>query len=161
IGATAGEVLTWRSRVIAAFYFSTSGGRTSSVHDAWPRAKQVPYLVSVADPYDSISPHHVWATQVLTPRLVGTKLGVRGVRDIAVVRNSSGRARALRVRTARGWRVLPAQTVRKKLGLGSTDFDVRALSLAATADRVLYGRHVRLTGWLRGLARARVQELTD
>src|SRR5438552_362439 len=44
IGATAGEVLTWRSRVIAAFYFSTSGGRTSSVHDAWPRAKQVPYL---------------------------------------------------------------------------------------------------------------------
>ena len=37
VGATAGQVLVWRDRIIPAFYFSTSGGRTSSVHDAWPR----------------------------------------------------------------------------------------------------------------------------
>src|SRR5438094_8357239 len=45
IGATAGQVLTWRGTIVPCFYFSTSGRRTSSVHDAWPRAKQVPYLV--------------------------------------------------------------------------------------------------------------------
>jgi SpoIID/LytB domain protein len=161
LGATAGEVLTWRGRVIAAFYFSTSGGRTSSVHDAWPRAHQVPYLVSVSDPYDYISPHHVWQTQLLTPQLIGTKLGVRGVRDVVVVRNSSGRARALRVRTATRWRTFAGQKARVQLGLGSTDFEVRALSLAAPAERVVYGKRVRLTGWLRGLGRARLQELTD
>ena len=36
VGATAGQVLVWRDRIIPAYYFSTSGGRTSSVHDAWP-----------------------------------------------------------------------------------------------------------------------------
>ena len=65
IGATAGQVLVWRDRIVPGYYFSSSGGRTSSVHDAWPNAHQVPYLVSVGDPYDYISPHHVWPTQVL------------------------------------------------------------------------------------------------
>src|SRR6266536_1628683 len=66
VGATAGQVLTWRGVVIPAYYFSTSGGRTSSLHDAWPRAKQVPYLVSVRDPYDRISPRHLWPTHVVS-----------------------------------------------------------------------------------------------
>ena len=37
IGATAGQVLVWRDRIVPGYYFSSSGGRTSSVHDAWPR----------------------------------------------------------------------------------------------------------------------------
>ena len=160
IGATAGEVLTWHGHVIAAFYFSTSGGRTSSVHDAWPHARQVPYLVSVPDPYDYISPHHVWPTQVLTPTQVARQLGVAGVRDLQVVPNSSGRAAALRVLTPRGWKRLASQAVREKLHLGSTDFHVAAMSLDPPAERALYGHRVRLTGWVRGLGRARVQEWT-
>src|ERR1043166_5539329 len=31
VGATAGQVLVWGDRIIAAYYFSTSGGRTSSI----------------------------------------------------------------------------------------------------------------------------------
>src|SRR5207245_141252 len=161
IGATAGEVLTYGGSVVAAFYFSSSGGRTSSVHDAWPRARQVPYLRSVADPYDSISPHHVWPTQVLTPGQVPRKLGVRTVRDVVVVYNSSGRAAALRVRTARGWRSLAGQVVRRKLGLGSTDFEVRAMSLDPPRGRAVFGERVELHGWVRELGRARLQELTE
>ena len=38
IGATAGQVLTYGGRPIVAYYFSTSGGRTSAVQDAWPHA---------------------------------------------------------------------------------------------------------------------------
>ena len=60
---------------IAAYYFSTSGGRTSSIHDAWPRAHQVPYLVSVSDPYDYLSPHHVWPTVTLPAAQVARVLG--------------------------------------------------------------------------------------
>src|SRR6185503_10614150 len=97
VGATAGQVLVWRDRIIAAYYFSTSGGRTSSVHDAWPRSHQVPYLVSVSDPYDYISPHHVWPTMELPATRVASVLHLRGVTDMRVVENSSSRALAVRV----------------------------------------------------------------
>ena len=37
--------------------------RTSAIQDAWPGMTPEPYLVSVPDPYDYISPHHVWPTR--------------------------------------------------------------------------------------------------
>jgi stage II sporulation protein D len=160
IGATAGQVLVWHDRIVAGYYFSTSGGRTSSVHDAWPRSHQVPYLVSVSDPYDYISPHHVWPTQVLSAGKVASTLGVTGVRDIQVLRNSSGRARAVRVLTARGWRVFAGAVVRKKFQLGSTDFELHAMELD-DPGRALYGQTVHVTGFVRGLGRARLQQLTE
>jgi stage II sporulation protein D len=160
IGATAGQVLVWRDRIIPAYYFSTSGGRTSSIHDAWPRARQVPYLVSVRDPYDYLSPHHVWPTQVLTAARVASALDLPAVLDIEVVHNSSGRARAVRVRTPSGWRVFPGAVIRNKFHLGSTDFDLHALALDEP-DRAVFGSSVKLTGFVRGLGRARLQQLTQ
>ena len=157
VGATAGQVLTYSGRLITAYYFSTSGGRTADVRDVWPRARQVPYLVSVADPYDYYSPRHAWPTTALTPAALGAKLGVRGVLDAVAVPNRSGRAAALRVRTATGSRTIPAQAVREKLGLGSTDFRLKAMSLEEPAGRALYGEQVAVTGWVRGLGRARLQ----
>ena len=161
IGATAGQVLTYRGSIIPCFYFSTSGGRTSSVHDAWPRAKQVPYLVSVSDPYDYISPHHVWPTTILTAARIAHVLGLRGVRDAVVVRNSSERASAVRVLTAKGWRTFAGQVIRTKFDLGSTDFDLRAMTLDPMPRRVKLGSRVGIHGWVRGLGRARLQELTE
>jgi SpoIID/LytB domain protein len=160
IGATAGQVLVWHDRIVAAYYFSSSGGRTSSVHDAWPRSHQVPYLVSVSDPYDYISPHHVWPTAVLSAGKVASTLGVTGVRDVQVLRNSSGRARAVRVLTARGWRLFPGAVIRKKFDLGSTDFDLHAMELDEPG-RALYGTSVHVTGFVRGLGKARLQQLTE
>ena len=159
IGATAGQVLEWRGQVIPAYYFSSSGGRTSSIHDAWPKMQQVPYLVSVRDPYDYISPHHVWPTTVLSATRVGQVLGVSAVRDMRVVENSSGRASAVRVLTSHGWRQFSGQVIRQKFDLGSTDFEVRAMSLDAVSARAQFGVRVHVTGFLRGLGRARLQEL--
>ncbi|HET7129124.1 MAG TPA: SpoIID/LytB domain-containing protein [Gaiellaceae bacterium] len=160
IGATAGQVLVWRDRIVPGYYFSTSGGRTSSVHDAWPRAHQVPYLVSVSDPYDYLSPHHVWPTEVLSAGKVASVLGLTGVRDIQVLHNSSGRARAVRVLTARGWRVFPGAVIRTKFHLGSTDFDLHAMELD-DPGRALYGQTVHVTGFVRGLGKARLQQHTE
>ena len=160
IGATAGQVLVWRDRIVPGYYFSSSGGRTSSVHDAWPRAHQVPYLVSVRDPYDYISPHHVWPTQVLSAAKVASTLGVSGVRDVQVLYNSSGRARAVRVLTAHGWRQFPGETVLTKFHLGSMDFDLHAMELD-DPGRALFGQTVHVTGFVRGLGRARLQQLTE
>jgi stage II sporulation protein D len=161
VGATAGQVLVWRDRIIPAFYFSTSGGRTSSVHDAWPRAHQVPYLVSVTDPYDYLSPHHVWPTVALPATRVARVLHVSGVTDMQVVENSSGRAKAVRVRTGGGWKRFPGQLIRKKFKLGSTDFVVHVMRLDEPGTRALYGSHVRVGGWVRGLGRARLEALAD
>jgi stage II sporulation protein D len=160
IGATAGQVLVWRDRIVPGYYFASSGGRTSSVHDAWPKAHQVPYLVSVSDPYDYISPHHVWPTQVLSETRVASTLGVSGVRDVQVLYNSSGRARAVRVLTARGWRQFPGAMVRTKFDLGSMDFDLHAMELD-DPGRALFGQTVHVTGFIRGLGRARLQQLTE
>lgn len=161
IGATAGQVLFWHQTIIEAMYFSSSGGRTSSIHDAFPTARQVPYLRSVTDPYDYISPRHVWPTQVLTPQQIGATLGVSGVRDVQVVENSSGRAASVRVLTDHGWRRFGGRTFETRFKLVSTDFDIFAMTLDAPPPRVTFGTHVHVTGFVRGLGRARLQELTD
>jgi hypothetical protein len=121
----------------------------------------VPYLVSVSDPYDYISPHHVWPTSVLTAGRIAHVLGMSGVRDAVVVRNSSGRAAAVRVLGRAGWRTFGGQVIRKKFKLGSTDFDLRAMSLDPLPRRVKLGSRVGIRGWVRGLGRARLQELTE
>jgi stage II sporulation protein D len=160
IGSTAGQVLEWHGSIIEAFYFSSSGGRTSSVHDAWPWTTQVPYLVSVADPYDRISPRHIWPTSVLTAQRVGSVLGLSGVRDAVIVRNSSGRAASVRVLSSSGWRRFPGAVIEKKFHLVSTDFDLRAMTLDAPQSPTVFGGRARLDGWIRGLGKARLQLLT-
>jgi hypothetical protein len=49
--------------------------------------------------------------------------------------------------------------IRAKFKLGSTDFDVRVLRLDPP-HAAMYGTHARVTGFARGLGRARLQELT-
>jgi len=56
VNATAGQVVLYQGEVAKTYFFSTSGGRTASAQDVW--GKPVCYLVSGADPYDSLSPHH-------------------------------------------------------------------------------------------------------
>src|SRR5580765_7518840 len=51
VNATAGRVVLYEGEVAKTFFFSTSGGRTASAEDVF--GEPVPYLVSVADPYDS------------------------------------------------------------------------------------------------------------
>jgi stage II sporulation protein D len=159
IGATAGQVLTWRGAVIPAFYFSTSGGQTSSVHDAWPRMAQVPYLVSVPDPYDSISPRHAWPTRALTPAGLGRRLGLRGVRDAVVVDNGSRHVRVVRLLTASGWKSVSGLTMRNKLKLGSTDFRLGTLRLDAPSRRGLLSSRIEVRGLVRALRHGQLEEL--
>src|SRR6266511_3008193 len=64
VDATADKVVLYQGEVAKTFFFSSSGGRTASAEDVWGEA--VPYLVSVPDPYDSISPHHDWGPFTFT-----------------------------------------------------------------------------------------------
>jgi stage II sporulation protein D len=57
---TSKEVVRYHKKVVTAFFFSTSGGRTESIQYGFPGATAVPYLKSVDDPYDDVSPYHRW-----------------------------------------------------------------------------------------------------
>lgn len=158
IGATAGRVLYWNGRVATTFYHSTSGGRTVSVAEAWPRATPVPYLVSVADPYDRLSKHHRWGPFIFTPEELGAKLGLRSLRDVVVARGPSGRVTEVRMKVRSGMRVMESQDFRRALDLRSTWFNVRVLNLDPPLARALANRPVQLHGFVRGLGKVRLEQ---
>jgi stage II sporulation protein D len=152
VGATAGQVLTYGGSPITAYYFSSSGGRTSAVQDEWPKLPPEPYLVSVADPYDAISPHHRWPTRALTPVWLGAKLGLRNVTDAIVQDDSSHHAAAVRFLAGGRWKTIPGQTLRKRLKLRSTDFALGVLRVDPLPRRQLLGSRVRVRGFARDIA---------
>jgi stage II sporulation protein D len=157
VAATAGRIVTWNGVVATTFYHSTSGGRTANVADVWPKATALPYLVSVPDPHDYLSKHHRWPVTVFTPGQLAKQLRVTGLRDVIVERNASDRADAVRVVRAAGERMLEAEAVRDLLGLRSTFFHVRVLSLEPAARLVRAGRPLELTGFARGLTGIRLE----
>src|SRR5712691_8678578 len=106
VDATAGKVVLYEGQVAKTYFFSTSGGRTVSAEDAWGEA--VPYLVSVPDPYDSISPHHDWGPLVFTAAKVAKVLKLKGVVvDLQPALNPSGRVKVLNVIGTKGTLTMP------------------------------------------------------
>ena len=162
VASTAGRIVTWNGSVATTYYHSTSGGRTANIADVWPKAGAVPYLVSVPDPWDSLSKHHRWPAEVFTPGQLAARLQVTGLRDVIVDRNASDRAAEVRVmRATGGERLLDAQTVRELLGLRSTYFHVHVLAIEPGARRVRAGRPLELTGFARGLTGIRLERAVD
>ena len=58
VQATAGVIATYGGTPITAYFFSTSGGMTESIENAWPGASPVPYLVGVSDPHEPAAGYH-------------------------------------------------------------------------------------------------------
>ena len=156
--ATGARVLTWRGIVATTFYHSTSGGRTAPVEQVWPKASRVPYLVAVPDPHSRISKHHRWGPFVLRPEEVARTFSLRGVRDVLVERTTSGRAAAVAITTSAGVRRIEAQDFRRTMGLRSTWFSVRVLNLDPPLRRALSDRMLKLSGFVRGLRRVRLEQ---
>jgi stage II sporulation protein D len=63
VRATRGRVLTYDGEIAHTYFFSTSGGRTAAIEDEW-NAAPIPYLRSVDDPYDYLSPVHTWRVRM-------------------------------------------------------------------------------------------------
>jgi stage II sporulation protein D len=135
--STRGTVLTYDGAVITAFFFSTSGGRTEDVQNVF-RSSPRPYLTSVPDPFDRISPYHVWPDPpTFTAARLGTLLGLDGpVTDVTIVRRGvSPRVLEARVTTRSGRKTtLTGTSMRASLGLRDTWFTV-AKNAPASAGR--------------------------
>jgi stage II sporulation protein D len=158
VNATAGQVVLYQGEVAKTYFFSTSGGRTASAEDVW--GEPVPYLISVTDPYDSISPHHDWGPLVFTGAKLAKVLKMEGrVVDLLPELNSSGRIKVLNVVGTKGTLAVQGKDLRRLLGLRSTWFSVGVLSLTAPAQPVTYGGRGKLTGFARGLTEAVLQQL--
>jgi SpoIID/LytB domain protein len=127
--------------VAATYFSSSSGGRTAAIDEEWG-GPPVPYLRSVSDPYDYLSPSHDWNV-TLTGADVERRLGsllLGQLEDIMVTaRNSSGRAANVEIRGTGGVTEASGTQIRAALGLRSTWFTLRysgaALSRAERAAR--------------------------
>jgi stage II sporulation protein D len=159
VNATAGQVVLYKGKVASTYFFSTSGGRTASVQDVYPAAAPIPYLVSVPDPYDSISPYHDWGPYSLSARKLTRKLKVPGkLLDIQTVAGTSGRVRTLVATGSRGDVSVDGTEIRRLFGLRSTWFQVGVLALAAPATPIPYGTATALAGTARGVSKLELQQ---
>jgi stage II sporulation protein D len=159
VDGTAGEVLLYQGQVARTYYHSTSGGRTAAIADAWPGSKPVPYLVSVPDPGDSLSPHHQWGPFVFSGKTIATALKARGtLLDVTTTPNPSGRVQTVTALTSLGQWTADGPHVRRALGLRSTWFDIGALALARPEKPAVFGSKLALSGVARGLGKVNLEE---
>jgi stage II sporulation protein D len=156
--ATAGEVVFYKGGLAQTFFFSSSGGRTASVQDVWFNSQPTPYLVSVPDPYDTLSPYHDWGPLRFSAKRLGRKLGAPGaLLDVRSDAAPSGRVRSLTLVGSKGERTVTGSKVRVALGLRSTWFTLGMLSLTPRTKPVPYGTQVRLAGVARGVPRVMLE----
>jgi stage II sporulation protein D len=159
VDETAGEVVNYQGGIATTYFFSTSGGKTASVVDVWPGSKPTPYLVSVDDPYDTLSPHHVWGPLVFPVSRIQKVLKAPGrLTDLRTTVNASARVKSVTGIGTAGQVSLRGSDVRRALGLRSTWFRVGVLALPVPAKPLAYGAAAKLTGTARGLAKVALEQ---
>lgn len=121
VRATTGRVVTYNGEPAVTFYFSTSGGRTENVENSFVGSPPKPWLKSVADPYDGISPKHRWGPYRYTMRAAGARLhglvkgSFRGIRVLR--RGNSPRIVYADILGTRGRTRVTGATIRARFGL--------------------------------------------
>ncbi len=132
VRSTGSHVLTWGSRVVQAFYSSSSGGYTASTA-SWG-GPSLPYFPARRDPDDRArgrNPNYRWRV-TRRAATVSAALGRYGVGLVTAMRvasaDASGRVRAVEVRGSRRTVTIPGGTFRSLLGLRSTKFKITALA---------------------------------
>jgi stage II sporulation protein D len=131
VANTAGEIVTYAGAVATTFFFSTSGGYTENIENAFVGSQPRPWLKGVKDPYDDPSPYHRWKLNFSRTTL-GAKLGnwVKGrFRAIKVLkRGVSPRIVRARIVGSRGSTIVTGPQIRARMGLRDTWFHLRRVS---------------------------------
>jgi stage II sporulation protein D len=167
VDETVGQVLLYDGNVADTVFSASTGGWTQSAVDAFGPPGR-PYLVSVQDPYDTISPYHNWGPVPVTAATLEHALGVAGrVVDATVKRNSSRRVKTLKVMSLAGGTEhassVSGATTASALALRSSWFSVGVLSLQPPSPnpKVVPGTRVTLSGVVRGVRGVVVQKRTS
>jgi stage II sporulation protein D len=77
VAATRGQILTYNGSPAITYFFSSSGGYTENVQDAFPGATPEPWLRAVPDPYDGAGhdPYHLWVYRLSVATAAGKLSG--------------------------------------------------------------------------------------
>lgn len=159
VKATRGEVLTYAGKVVTAFYYSSSGGRTAASADVF--GVPVAYLQSVDDPWDDVSPFHRWEPRAFTAAALGKAFGLTSaVTDVSAVETASGRPASVLLTLRNGTTAeFRAADVRARLGLRSTAFRLGILRFARPGAPTTPGTPVQLSGIARDVGDAVLEKL--
>jgi stage II sporulation protein D len=158
VNETASEVVLYKGDLADTYFFSSSGGKTANVQDVWPSSKPEPYLISVPDPYDTLSPYHNWGPLRFGAATLGRRLHTPGrIVDFHADVASSGRVRTLTLIGTKGQKTISGGVVRAVLGLRSTWFRLGLLSLSKPKAAVVYGSSATLSGIARGVTRVTLE----
>ncbi|MCT2535102.1 stage II sporulation protein D [Aquibacillus koreensis] len=117
---TKGQIITYDDQPIDPSFFSTSNGYTENSEDYW--ANELPYLRSVASPWDEQSPKFT-DQKVIPITEVEAALSVsigNSSENYAVKRTESNRVAEITI----GGKTFSGRDVREALGLRSNDFEV-------------------------------------
>ena len=127
VNDTKGEVMTYNGRVVTAFFYSTSGGRTEDVKYVW--SGSFPYLKSVVDRYESEPEKKPWSV-TYTAQAVEDILKKNGyssgsINNIYTAINTDS-ARAYMVRFSGNQKsiLIKGTSVREMFNLSSTKFKI-------------------------------------
>ena len=135
VAATKGEVVSYRGKPVVTYFFSTSGGRTENIENVFIGAKPEPYLTSVDDPHDDVSPRHKWVRR-MSLRTAERRLGslVKGsLKQIRVLqRGKSPRVVRAQIVGTRGRTSVSGPTLRSELGLYDTWARFTVITASAT-----------------------------
>jgi SpoIID/LytB domain protein len=125
VRATSGIVVMYGSAIARTLFHSSSGGVTAAAEEVF--GSPVPYLRSVPDPYDTVSPYHNWSvtlTDAEAQRRLATVISGNLVSIVVTARTPTGRAATVRVTSTGATRDITGATARSLLGLRSTWFSV-------------------------------------
>jgi stage II sporulation protein D len=124
VRATRGQVVTYKGSPVVTYFTSTSGGRTANVEESFIGSTPSPWLRSVVDEYDSVSPYHRWGTYAMSLGRAAAKLSgyVRGsFRGVQVTRRGvSPRIVSAYVLGSRGRTRISGPTLKYRFGLYDT-----------------------------------------
>ncbi|UFJ40144.1 stage II sporulation protein D [Brevibacillus humidisoli] len=148
VSETRGMILTYQGKPIDATFFSTSNGFTEDAEDYWQHS--IPYLQSVASPWDQESPRFreqvVMDVAELEQKL-GTRLDLTassaGNWYTVLERTTGNRIGRVRI----GSKVYSGREVREKLGLNSTAFTMQLSSGRVVITTKGYGHGVGMSQW--------------
>lgn len=135
---TDGQVLCYEGELIAATYFSCSGGKTESAQAVW--GGEIPYLISVDSPGEEDASSFS-STVTLTPEEVRQRLEVDelGVSSVSYTDGDGVDTMVI------GGKTFSGTELRSLLGLRSTNFTMEVTAEAVTFSVTGYGHRVGMS----------------